>query len=71
MDASGDKQWTPDQGSLPVTVDQSGMQIDNFGIKLLLSQNWGACVYTGIWKKGLRSSRAPEIMSARDQLRVD
>ena len=23
MDASGDKQWTLDQGSLPVTVDQS------------------------------------------------
>ena len=26
MDASGDKQWTPDQGSLPVTMDQLGMQ---------------------------------------------
>ena len=33
---------------------------DNFGIKLLLSQNWGACVYTKIWKKsrkGLESSQ--------------
>ena len=31
-----------------------------FGIKLLLSQNWGACVYTKIWKKshkGLESSQ--------------
>ena len=23
MDTSGDERWTPDQGSLPVTVDQS------------------------------------------------
>ena len=28
-------------------------------------------VYTRIWKKDLRSSSAPEIMSARDQLRTD
>ena len=43
----------------------------NFGIKLLLSQNWGACVYTGIWKKDFRGSRAPRIMSARVPLRID
>ena len=28
MDASGDGRWTLDQGSLPVTVDQSGMQTE-------------------------------------------
>ena len=35
-----------------------GKQIDrNFGIKSLLSQNWGACVYTKIWREntGTRS----------------
>ena len=25
----------------------------NFGIKLFLSQNWGACVYTKIWEEEL------------------
>ena len=25
----------------------------NFGIKSFLSQNWGACVYTKIWKKNV------------------
>ena len=30
---------------------QHGEQINrNFGIKLFLSKNWGACVYTKIWK---------------------
>jgi len=29
------------------------------------------CVYTRIWKKDLRSSRAPKIKSARNQLRAD
>ena len=43
----------------------------NFGIKSLLSQNWGACVYTRIWKKDFRGSKAPKTMSTRDQLCVD
>ena len=29
-----------------------GEQVNrNFGIKLFLSQNWGACVYTEIWEE--------------------
>ena len=29
-----------------------GEQVNrNFGIKLLLSQNWGACIYTKIWEE--------------------
>ena len=28
-------------------------------------------VYTRIWKKGFRGLRAPKVMSARDQLRVN
>ena len=29
-----------------------GEQVNrNFGIKSFLAQNWGACVYTEIWKK--------------------
>ena len=35
------------------------------------SRAWYESVYTRIWKKDLRSSRAPKIMSARDQLRAD
>ena len=31
----------------------------NFGIKLLLSQNWGACVYTKIWRGKRGDSEAP------------
>ena len=35
-----------------------GKQINrNFGIKSLLSQNWGACVYTKIWKEERGSSK--------------
>ena len=28
-----------------------GYRRGNFGIRLLLSQNWGACVYTKIWEE--------------------
>ena len=29
----------------------------NFGIKLFLSQNWGACVYTKIWEEERGNSK--------------
>ena len=58
MDASNDKQWTPDQGSLPMTME--GYRRDNFGIKLILSQNWRACVYTKIWKKSHGDSKSSQ-----------
>ena len=31
----------------------------NFGKKILLSQNWGACVYTKIWKESHRDQKLP------------
>ena len=31
----------------------------NFGIKLFLSQNWGACVYTKIWEEERGNSKLP------------
>ena len=43
----------------------------NFRTKFLLSQNWGACVYTKIWKESHRDPEAPRIVSSRDQLRAD
>ena len=37
---------------------QHGEQVNrNFGIKSFLSQNWGACVYTKIWKEESRNSK--------------
>ena len=36
---------------------------DNFVIKLLLSQNWGVCVYTKIWEEELQ-----ELESSQDRV---
>ena len=33
----------------------------NFGIKSLLSQNWGACVYTKIWEEERGNSKIPRL----------
>ena len=33
----------------------------NFGIKSLLFQNWGACVYTEIWEKNAGTQRVPRL----------
>ena len=33
----------------------------NFGIKLFLSQNWGACVYTKIWEEVRGNSKLPRL----------
>ena len=46
-----------------------GKQINrNFGIKLLLSQNWGACVYTKIWREECGSSKASKIMPIKESI---
>ena len=37
----------------------------NFGIKSLLSQNWGACVYTKIWGEEHRNSKLPGLCHQR------
>ena len=38
----------------------------NFGIKSLLSQNWGACVYTKIWEKNAGIRRLPKLCPSRN-----
>ena len=39
-----------------------GEQVNrNFGIKLFLSQNWGACVYTKIWEEECGNSKLPRL----------
>ena len=43
----------------------------NFGIKSLLSQNWGACVYTKIWEKNAGTQRLPRSSQSRNRLRKD
>ena len=43
----------------------------NFGIKLLLSQNWGACVYTKIWGRRMQEHKAYKIVSSRDRSGVN
>ena len=40
----------------------------NFGIKSLLSQNWGACVYTKIWKEEHGNSKASKIMPIKESI---
>ena len=46
-----------------------GKQIKrNFGIKSLLSQNWGACVYTKIWGEKCGNSKVPKLCRSRTQL---
>ena len=46
-----------------------GKQINrNFGIKSLLSQNWGACVYTKIWEKNAGTQRLPRLCQSRNRL---
>ena len=39
----------------------------NFGIKSFLSQNWGACVYTKIWRR-TRELEASRIVSIKDSI---
>ena len=43
----------------------------NFGIKSLLSQNWGACVYTKIWEKNAGIRRLPRLCQSRNRLHKD
>ena len=38
-----------------------GYRRGNFGIKLFLSQNWGACVYTKIWEEERGNSKLPRL----------
>ena len=40
----------------------------NFGIKSLLSQNWGACVYTKIWREERRNSKASKIVPIKKSI---
>ena len=49
-----------------------GKQINrNFGIKLFLSQNWGACVYTKIWEEERENSKLPRLCQLRNRLHKD
>ena len=50
-----------------------GKQIDrNFGIKSLLSQNWGACIYSKIWREKRRNSKLPNYVDQGiDCIRID
>ena len=49
-----------------------GKQINrNFGIKSLLSKNWGACVYTKIWEKNVGTRRLPRLCKSRNRLYED
>ena len=51
---------------------QRGKQINrNFGIKSLLSQNWGACVYTKIWEENAGIRRLPKLCPSRNRLHKD
>ena len=43
----------------------------NFGIKSLLSQNWGACVYTKIWGKNVVIQKLPRLCQSRNRLHKD
>jgi len=43
----------------------------NFGIKSLLSQNWGACVYTKIWEKDAGTRRLLRVCQSRNQFHED
>ena len=49
-----------------------GKQINrNFVIKSLLSQNWGACVYTKIWREKCGNSKLPKLCRSRNRLHKD
>ena len=49
-----------------------GKQVNkNFGIKSFLSQNWGACVYTKIWKEECMNSKLPRSCPLRNRLHKD
>ena len=43
----------------------------NFGIKSILSQNWGAHVYTKIWEKNAGIRRLPRLCQSRNRLHKD
>ena len=43
----------------------------NFGIKSLLSQNWGACVYTKIWREKRGNSKLPKSCQSGNRLHKD
>ena len=46
-----------------------GKQINrNFGIKSLLSQNWGAYVYTKIWREERGNSKASKIVPIKESI---
>ena len=42
-----------------------------FRIKSLLSQNWGACVYTKFWEEKRGNSKLPRLCQSRNRLRKD
>ena len=49
-----------------------GYRRSNFGIKLLLSQNWGACVYNKIWGEERRNTKLPRLChQGIDCIRID
>ena len=51
---------------------QCGKRINrNFGIKSLLSKNWGACVYTKIWEEERGNSKLPKLCRSRTRLYED
>ena len=43
----------------------------NFGIKLLLSQNWGACVYTKIWEEKNMGTRSFQNCIVKGSIRCE
>ena len=43
----------------------------NFGIKSLLSQNWGACVYTKIWREECGNSKFLRLCQSTNRLHKD
>ena len=52
-------------------IELPHLWVGSCGVQLCGRGSCNTSVYTRIWKKDFRGSRAPRIMSARDQLRVD
>ena len=69
------KLWPRSQESwvyLGIEWLRRGEQINrNFGIKSLLSQNWGACVYTKIWREKHKNSKLLKLCRSRNRLHKD
>jgi len=63
--------WARESGvahiSWMVQLQRGKTSEPEFRDKIILSQNWGACVYTKIWEKSAGTRRLPELCQSRSR----